>query len=494
MTALAVSCTGVYAASSVQPSSVLLTNKYGETEAVAPHNETSTMRAHSAEQAQIPTHKRGALLDDQVYTRQQTAYSAEQARHQKKAGQGAWVWFPSNQPPMGKALAPIDQFGNTAIQPGAILKNGPITDLNQKLKYYLSNGGFDYSLHMAHVLGSVDNRVGGTPYFQQYATSVFETRWNLLNSPCGTGTWLNMELDSSYGLGRQSKQEASLQNATGTVTNPNNGVFSPNGSYIVELALMQSFNRGNGVFIFGMVDRTNYFDTNAYANTQYGQFMNTALCNSMVLPLTSSNLGGILQFQLDDAWYLMLSAGPSNTAMADNPFDSISWDNMSYIAELGWSHPKAFGIGKGTYRLQPFLATVDGETQPGVGFNFSQDLGNSPWAVFGRLGVGGDKVTTLRGAQAQIACGVALKRPLALLGILSENSNNFLGVSGIWTKTPEPSLAANGRDETGIEFTYSIQVTPTTIIQPDFQIYFNPGNNSGQNVSSIFMLQVSTLF
>lgn len=496
LTALLVSCSCVYGAAEEQAKSVdkqiLLTNKYGETEVVAPDKEIPAMRGYSENQAQIPTHKRGSILDDRVEARQKSAHQAELARHKQNGQSSSPVWFPANQPPMGKALAPIDQFGNTAIQPGAIMKRGPITDLNQKIKYYLSNYGFDYSLHMAHVIASMDNRVAGTPSFQQYGTSVLEFRWNLLNTPCETGTWLNFEMDSSYGLGEKSKRQASLQNATGTAANPNNGVFSPNGSYMVELALMQSFNKGQGVFIFGMVDRTNYFDTNAYSNTEYGQFMNTALCNSMVLPLSFSNLGGILQYQLNDAWYMMFSIESTNTQMSHDPFNNLSMDDVSYLAEFGWSDPHALGLGRGTYRIQPFVATVEGETQPGIGLNFTQDLGNSPWAIFGRLGVGGNKVTTLRGAQAQIAGGVALKRPLALLGILSENSNNFLGVSGIWTKTPGPSQAAGGRDETGIELTYSIQVSPSVIIQPDFQIFFNPANNSNQNVASIFQLQVSS--
>lgn len=495
LTALVVSCSGVLWGAEEQTKSedkqILLTNKYGETEVIAPDKEIPAMRGYSKNQAQIPTHKRGSILDDRVLERQKAAHVEEWDRHTKISKPCVPVLFPANQPPMGKSLATIDQFGNTAIQPGAILKKGPITDLNQKIKYYLSNYGFDYSLHMAHVLASMDNRVAGTPSFQQYATSVLEFRWNLLKTGCD-GTWLNFEMDSSYGLGERSKRQASLQNATGTAANPNNGVFSPNGSYVVELALMQSFNKGQGVFIFGMVDRTNYFDTNAYSNTEYGQFMNTALCNSMVLPLSFSNLGGILQYQLNDAWYMMFSIESTNTQMSHDPFNNLSMDDVSYLAEFGWSDPHALGLGRGTYRIQPFLATVEGETQPGIGLNFTQDLGNSPWAIFGRLGVGGNKVTTLRGAQAQFAGGVALKRPLALLGILSENSNNFLGVSGIWTKTPGPSQAAGGRDETGIEITYSIQVSPSVIIQPDFQIFFNPANNSSQNVASIFQLQVSS--
>lgn len=480
------------AGSSEVHDSWLLTDRFGNTAPAKAEEVTPSLQSSGGARWQIPTHQKGASLSDAVTARKLAAYQEEQRKAKPSSPENAWIWFPANQPPMGKTIGSIDQFGNTALQPGALIRRDPVSEGVQQFKSLVSNGGMDYSLHWAYAMAALDNALPGTPSLQQYATSVFELRWNILSSPDRTGTWINMEMDSSYGLGTQSKRQMGIANGLGTAANPNNGEFGPNGSYIVELALMQSFMKGDGVFIAGMVDYTNYFDANRYANSQYGLFMNTALVNSMVLPLTSSNLGMMLHFQLDQNWYLMLGAGANNNQMDHSPFESLSWDNMSYLAEIGWSCDNAFGIGQGTYRIQPFVATVQGETQPGVALNFNQDLGHSPWALFGRFGVGGNKVTNLRGAQAQIAGGVALKRPMNVLGICEEDSNNFFGVAGIWTKTPGPSQAVGGRDETGIEFNYSIQLTQTMVVQPNFQIFFNPANNSRENMASVFQLQLSS--
>lgn len=466
----------------------ILTDRYGDSIFVENEDVLPALLQLSPKE-QIPMPVAGRLLHPKVQERMTQAYLAQQENN------SSCQWFPSHQPPMGAVIGGIDEFGNTANQPGALFKSAPVSNVNQSFKKWASTGGFDYSMHWAEVSGFVDNGVAGTPSDQHYLISVFEIHWNFLSCSEKKGTWLNFELDSSYGIGRNSKRQAGIQNAVGSAMAPNYGESSPNGSYVGELSLMQSFNQGDGVVVMGLVDATNYLDTNPYANTEFGLFMNSALNNSAVVPLTYANLGILSQFQLTPEWYLMLSVSTTSSTNRDNPFKHISTDDMAYVAELGWVDDDVMGLGAGGYRVQPFLATVNGETQPGVGFNFNQDLGKaSPLALFGRAGVGGNQVTTVRGAQAQVAAGLVVKRPLNLLGLLNENSNNFIGIAGIWTKTPQKSIANNGRDETAMEINYTIQITPTMLLQPNYQLFFNPANNATHNTASVFQIQVSHLW
>ena len=465
----------------------ILTDRYGDI-IVAEDAEVLEQLAQQPKSQQIPPPVSGRAIHPKV---QERLLQNNKSIHK---GCPDWVFFPSAQPPMAPILGGIDTFGNTANQPGALVKNCPVSNANQAFKKWASLGGFDYSMHWAYVACVLDNNMAGTPSSQQYALSVFEVHWNILSSGCNTGTWINMELDSSYGLNRGSKRQMGTQTGLGSAMSPNYGVWAPNGSYVNELALMQSFDKGNGVVIFGVVDLTNYMDTNPYGNTEFGQFMNSSFTNSSVIPLTYANLGVLLQYQFNKEWYSMLSVATTNTVSAHNPFKNIESDNMACMAEIGWVSDNVCGMGAGGYRIQPFIATVGGETQPGIGFNFNQDLCKSPFALYGRAGVGGNKVTTLRGSQAQIAGGFVIKKPMNLLGICEENSNNFFGISAVWSKLPVKSEINDKKSEKGIEFNYTVQVTPTMIIQPNYQIIWDPAYNTQHKTASVFQIQVSHLW
>ena len=67
-----------------------------------------------------------------------------------------------------------------------------------------------------------------------------------------------------------------------------------------------------------MVNQGNYFDRNVYAQSGRGQFINSALIDSRVLPLTENNFGLNLQWQPLPEWYAMAgaSAGRNNAGYA----------------------------------------------------------------------------------------------------------------------------------------------------------------------------------
>jgi hypothetical protein len=60
------------------------------------------------------------------------------------------------------------------------------------------------------------------------------------------------------------------------------------------------------VALAGAINQGNYIDANAYANSGRGQFINSALINSMVLPLPAYGYGVNLQWQPSNDWYTLL--------------------------------------------------------------------------------------------------------------------------------------------------------------------------------------------
>jgi hypothetical protein len=136
----------------------------------------------------------------------------------------------------------------------------------------------------------------------------------------------------------------------------------------------------------------------------------------------------------------LLGVGQNNPLPGRSLWHNLGANNMSYLFEAGYVPSNFLGLGPGGYRVQPFVATVDGVSQAGVGLNINQQLGPQ-WGCFGRLGVGGTTVTNIQGASTQLATGLILQHPLYLAGILSESSNNFLGFGFVWS---QPSQRGEG--------------------------------------------------
>jgi porin len=238
------------------------------------------------------------------------------------------------------------------------------------------------------------------------------------------------------------------------------------------------------------VDQSNYLDANNYANNSQGQFLNSALVNSVVIPFAFNNLGLNLQWQPTKSWYAMFGMGANNQLSGNSPFADVSFNNWSYLFEFGLTPKEVLGLGSGNYRLQPFLATVDGTTQPGIALNIDQELGkDSPFGWFGRVGVGGSRVTQ-DGAAAQVGTGFAMQAPLKHIGLLPRLSNDYLGVGFIWSRPSAAFKPAAHTDEYGLETTYVLQLTPLASLQPDLQVVWNPVDNTADH-NIIFQLQLN---
>ena len=239
----------------------------------------------------------------------------------------------------------------------------------------------------------------------------------------------------------------------------------------------------------GMVSQGNYLDANSYANSGRGQFMNSGLINSMVLPLPDYNLGLNVQWQPVTEWYAMAgyTVGAASAGVA--PWTDFAWNQWSSVGEFGYAPSDVLGLGPGIYRVQPFVAQAGGATQGGLGFNFQQQLGKRvPWGWFGRFGFGGSEVVA--GAAAQVGTGFVVQAPLYHLGWIDSLPYDAAGIGVVWSRPPESAGVVTGRTETAVELGYVLHLTPTTRLQPDLQVVWNPAYSTTADTAVVFQLQL----
>jgi carbohydrate-selective porin OprB len=266
-----------------------------------------------------------------------------------------------------------------------------------------------------------------------------------------------------------------------------------------------------------MVSQGNYFDANTYANSGRGQYLNSALVNSMVMPLPSYNLGGNLQWQPLPDWYAMLGYSVGQTPAGQLPWTDFSWNNWSLLGEIGFAPKDVLGLGPGVYRIQPFVAqvtrmaqttytftapgttnstsvTLDSSTntpvQAGLCFNLQQQLGqDARFGWFGRFGFGGSQVSA--GAAAQIGTGIGMRGPLEYAGLFPSRGNDVAGVGFVWSQPSWSAGAPAYHNEYVLEAGYVLQLTPFARLQPDLQVVWNPAYNSTASHALVFQLQLN---
>jgi hypothetical protein len=422
---------------------------------------------------QIPTQAaRGGKMPPEVLDRIETA-----------APQG-FTLFPSSQPRLESYLAGLDELGNTLLRPGPLFRVFPLERELQGAKYAASRRGFHYLLLQSFVYGRVggEGSGGSSPGF--YALDLL-AKWTVFRTP-DTAGWLSAEFQAEAGLNEAGDPDDA--GSLGSLTVPAGLRTGRAGVFVPELAWQQAWRRGQIVLLTGIIDQFNYLDANLYANSGQGQFMNSALINSMVLPLSAYNLGVNLQWQPQDAWYAILGVSAGNTAAGRQPWADFDWTDWSAVGELGYAPDDFLGLGPGAYRIQPFLARKSGPIQGGVGFNFRQQLGpNSPFAWFGRFGIGGSAVSG--GASTQIGTGLVLQAPLRQVGLAPSLSNDVFGVGFVWSQPSATTKTVYHRDEYVFEAVYTLQLAPAVRLQPDLQLIWQPVFDPADGTISVFQLE-----
>jgi porin len=418
-------------------------------------------------------------------------------QEESRVGHDQLDFFPSYQPRLGSYLASHDELGNTAIKPGPLLPPSLLDIAVQQARYRASEVGLRYSLAQTLTWVSLSDVRQGDDNLGFYTLS-FRSKWAIYDDPPhGTAGWISSKIGAKSGLGEAGDTQSASHNL-GSAASPTGIWSSLNGFRIPELAWQQSLAQGDVVVVAGMVNQSDYFDANSYANSGRGQFLNSALINSMVLPLPGYNFGLNLQWQIDDAWYAMLggSAGHGHAGVA--PWTGFAWDNWSVLGEFGYAPPDFLGLGPGVYRIQPFAGQVDGDPLAGgFGLNFQQQLGrHSPVGWFARYGHGGQErrligsESELTHSGSQLGTGFVLRGPLPLLGLLPNRQHDAAGLGFVWSHPDTDTKPVHHPDEYALELGYVLQLTPTAKLQPDLQVVWNRAYNPDPDAALVFQIQL----
>ncbi len=422
---------------------------------------------------------------------QGTKVSEEVLQRKTEAGPGTGPlqFFPPVAPQLKSYLASLDEYGNTAIRPGALTPFFPLEPVVQKGKYWLAEQGLRYSLEQSFTGVGMSDVVQGSKSLGFYTLDL-KAKWAIFEVPrSGTAGWISAQVEAKTGLGSAGAEQSAKSNL-GTVTDPTGIWSSVNGFRIPELAWQQSLRDGEVVVVAGMISQRNYLDGNAAAHTGRGEFMNSALIHSQVVPLAEYNFGVNLQWQPADEWYAMLGTSVGNAPASYAPWTDFNWNEWSLVGEFGYAPDNFLGLGPGVYRLQPFVAEAGGPTQAGLGFNFQQHLGpHSPFAWFGRCGFGGAEISPE--ADRQIGTGFVMQAPLKYVGLVPRLSNDLLGVGFVWSQPSATTKTVYHENEYILEPFYALQLTPTMKLQSDLQIVWNPAFNPNAGPIAVFQLQLN---
>ena len=250
-----------------------------------------------------------------------------------------------------------------------------------------------------------------------------------------------------------------------------------------------------------MVNQTNYFDTNSYANSSFGQFCASPFVNNQVIPMADSNLGVIFQHQFHEQWYAMLGGNFTSCPQNASPLKHTDGKNFNVLAELAWVHDS------GAVKLTPFMARInelpDGEerknlhTVAGIALNVEQQLGGSPWKAFCRAGWSDSTRDNFCGAAVQWSGGFVCSQPLQHLGVCEEGVANQFGIALAVTRPDDGSMAegrSRSKKEVVMECHYNISVTPWFLIQPSLLWISNPAGRDDTGNASVFRLQTILTF
>ena len=430
--------------------------------------------AASGLQRQLPNPTAGASLPEEILRR-------------AHATTNGFQFFPATPPRLMPYLASQDDYGNTAIRPGALFYFIPLEGPVQGGKYRLSDWGFRYSLDQTLTYASLTGVKKGNSDLSFYTLDL-KSKLAVLDAPdAGTAGWISSQIEAKNGLDASGGSQSAKSNL-GTLTDPTGIWSSVNGFRIPEVAWQESARHGEIVAVAGMVSQQNYIDGNAYAASGRSKFINSALIHSQVLPLAQNNFGVNLQWQPLDEWYAMAGAAMGNAPSGNPPWTDFSSANWSVPMELGYAPRNLLDLGPGVYRLQPFAAAVDGSSGGGLCCDLQQQLGaDSPLGWFGRGGFGDSKVSA--GADRQIGSGFVLQGPLEHL-LLQRKSNDFLGVGFVWSQPSGTDKPVYHENEYVMETVYALQLTPTIKIQPDFQMIWDPVFHKDVDHATVFQIQL----
>jgi len=388
--------------------------------------------------------------------------------------------FPSAPPALRTYLGEINAHPEHALQSGALVPEDPLSSAAEAIKSLLGSLGITYQFNQAFVMSALGGSIQGDSVLSAY-TSKLWVNWPVFQSDFAgeSAGWVSTEFNAGTGFGFDWSTQSPQRNL-GTASSPYNEWLGED-IVVSEVAWTQSFLKGELVVLAGMIDQTNYFDTNSFANNAFGQLMNSAFVESEVIPMPEQSLGVSVQWEPSEALYLLAAVSTNNLPPGQQPWKDVSADDMSYLLEVGLRSDAFLGFGPGVARLQPFIATSDGDTGAGIALNIEQRLdAESPLGVFGRFGVGDRTTAAVGGASAGAAFGLALTEPFASAGHFSAQNGQYVGLGLKWTQVGAGRDAIH-QDEYAVELTGTLQLTSTVTIQPSIQYFWDPAFSPRSN-------------
>ncbi|MFI3242700.1 MAG: carbohydrate porin [Akkermansia sp.] len=359
----------------------------------------------------------------------------------------------------GNLFAPED--GDPAYKIAANEKYGFQFAGDMAVGYWNNNNGMD---------SSADN----STYYLFHG----QAAKNLIKDNVNGGLWFRTELSISVALDRDSRHdEADFNGAAGSITAPHADIMGPNNVAIPEMLLTQYYNKKKLAVSFGMVNLTNYFDAVGIANDSFGSFTNSGLVNSTILPLVDSNLGTVVQYQINDDNYAMVAASRTCTETGYNPFRSGR--GYALVGEYGYT----FADGDATLRVNPFMDAQEGD----AGYDYNVGLVasieyalNDNVTVYARAGFSGDDNL---GNGAELSFGTHI-RPF------SSREDDFVGIAYCFTKPAGCDDDSEiGSSENVLEVIYSLQLTDTVKLVPHFQYIHGAADQAAKQDQCIFGVQ-----
>lgn len=414
---------------------------------------------------------------------------------------GTELLRPDQPEPPAHLLADINLLGGDYGDETAPIPNDSLTQALTGLHSKTHRAGLEFLVENAFSYNSIHHPAPDKPGTQLWYLLHAHANYRLLQAPRNRKTWLKLELSGSTALTGKTWRGGNMNDAIGLTGDTHTDIFGERIFFLPEIALLQTFNRGKSAIVAGVVNQTNYFDTNSYANSSFGQFCASPFVNNQVIPMADSNLGVIFQHQFHAQWYAMLGGNFTSCPQNASPLKHTDGKNFNILAELAWVHDS------GAVKLTPFMARTnelpDGEerknlnTVAGIALNVEQQLGSSPWKAFCRAGWSDSTRDNLCGAAVQWSGGLVCSQPLQHLGVCGEGEANQFGIALAVTRPDDGSMAegrSRSKKEVVMECHYNISVTPWFLVQPSLLWISNPAGRDDTGNASVFRLQTILTF
>lgn len=268
-----------------------------------------------------------------------------------------------------------------------------------------------------------------------------------------------------------------LDDSWGASGPANCDVFEDGYFYLPELLISQGFLDGQLVIMGGMINQTNYFDANTYANTTFGQFGGAPFDHNQVLPLGDSNFGFVGQYQFNDNWFVQIGGNMMDNEPRRNPFHNTTGKSFNLLGEIGWTHEKCL-----RHRHRHLIVCSPSCSTRMARITVAwRSTWNRTWAAarspcLPEPGGAVRNQATSAGRKPGFR-RVVFKKPLEVMTGMKEADGNFFGIGFSVSKPDSDTLAETrpGHDrEMILECTYSFSITPYCLIQPSYQYVKNP--------------------